>query len=165
MQHGVREIRVCGFVRESEPVGTPGEPNAQVRIASLGKQRFGERLGAMAVDTRIQRPVKEVLAGVRDELVDPNHWVSTLAPSRTVLDFWPGKATPVHLEALASAPPEAWEGSLGAARKVLRALIARRVTVGHFEELVVEGDAFAGEFEPVADMEWLDEEEVSDLGS
>lgn len=91
---------------------------------------------------------------VRDRVSDPVRWVSVLAPGRGVLELWPGRATPAHLEALASAPSDAWEGHLGAARRILRALIASGVTTGRFEEIVVEGDPFAGEFDPVSDEEW-----------
>jgi hypothetical protein len=94
---------------------------------------------------------------VRDEVIDPVRWVSVVAPARGVLELWPARATPAHLEALASAPPDAWKGHLGATRRILRALIASRVTTGRFEDLVVEGDPFAGEFQPVSALEWESE--------
>ena len=87
----------------------------------------------------------------RDELVDVNHWVRAYAPKVPVLEFWPQRATPAHLEALAAAPRASWRGALGAARKVLRLLLAHRITTGQFDDLVVEGDAFAGSFEMADD--------------
>lgn len=96
---------------------------------------------------------------VRDDVADANEWVRRLAPSRSVLDLWPGRATPVHLEQLSSAPASAWEGGLGAARRLLRLLIARRLSAGQFEEMVLEGGAFAAEFEVAEDVEWDDANE------
>jgi hypothetical protein len=56
-----------------------------------------------------------------------NYWLRTLAYSKAIMDFWPSKATPADLDALAAAPPEAWIGQLGQARRILRLLIANRV--------------------------------------
>ncbi|MBI4517572.1 MAG: HEAT repeat domain-containing protein [Deltaproteobacteria bacterium] len=77
---------------------------------------------------------------------DQNYWVNELT-SASALECWPGRATPADLEALESAPPEAWLGMLGAARKVLRALMGYRITTGSFEQMMVEADESAGEFE------------------
>jgi len=77
---------------------------------------------------------------------DQNHWVNELA-SASVLECWPGRATPADLEALEAAPAEAWVGMLGTGRKVLRALMGYRITTGSFEQMMVEADESAGEFE------------------
>jgi len=84
---------------------------------------------------------------LRDEVVDENLWVRESAPRVPVLEFWQLRGTPEHLEALAAAPPSAWAGSLGAARRVLQLVLAHRVTTGHFDAMVVEGEVFAGSFE------------------
>ena len=63
-----------------------------------------------------------------------NYWIRELADPRGVMDFWPLKATPADLDALAAAPPEAWIGPIGQARRILRLLIANRVGT----DLVVE---------------------------
>jgi HEAT repeat protein len=81
-----------------------------------------------------------------DTVQDANYWITELASSAGVLEFWPGKATPADLERLSEAPAEAWAGKLGAARKVLRTIMAHRITTGTFEPMVVEADEFAGEF-------------------
>jgi hypothetical protein len=83
---------------------------------------------------------------VKDIAEDPNYWVRELAGAAGVLEFWPGKATPKDLERLANAPPEAFAGKLGAARKVLRTVIGHRVTTGVFEEMVVEAGVDGAEF-------------------
>jgi hypothetical protein len=75
-----------------------------------------------------------------------NYWIEELAPAWSVLELWPGRATPADLEALSAAPTEAWTGKLGTARKVLRTIIAHRVTTGTFEELIVKVSEFSGEF-------------------
>jgi hypothetical protein len=82
----------------------------------------------------------------QDKVEDDNFWVRELAAAANVLDFWPGKATPNDLEALSSAPAEAWAGRLGAARKVLRTVMAHRIDSGVFEPVVVEAHEFAAEF-------------------
>lgn len=81
------------------------------------------------------------------EVADSNYWVRELSGSAGVLELWPVKATPVELEALASAPPEAWSGKLGAARRVLQLLIANRVSQGgtwteHTVDLVEDAGVF-----------------------
>ncbi len=87
----------------------------------------------------------------RDTVADANLWIKELATASGVLEFWPGKATPGDLDALSAAPAEAWAGRLGAARKVLRTIMAYRVTVPEeLVPLVVGPDEFApGEIEPV----------------
>lgn len=82
----------------------------------------------------------------QDTVQDANYWITELAGAAGVLEFWPGKATPDDLEQLAAAPAEAWTGRLGSARKVLRTIMAHRITTGTFESMVVEADEFAGEF-------------------
>jgi hypothetical protein len=82
----------------------------------------------------------------QDSIQDPNYWVTELASAKGILDFWPGKATPADLERLSAAPPEAWAGKLGSARKVLRTVMTHRITTGTFEPMVIEAGEFAGEF-------------------
>ena len=57
------------------------------------------------------------------------------------------------------APARTWEGPLGRARKILEALMAYRITAGSFEEMVVEVEAFDGEFERVAEVEWAENQD------
>ncbi|MBP7053732.1 MAG: hypothetical protein KBE65_22200 [Phycisphaerae bacterium] len=86
----------------------------------------------------------------RDLLTEPakdsNYWVNELAGAAGVLEFWPGKATPADLDRLKAAPPEAFVGKLGAARKVLRSIMGYRITTGVFEEMFVEAGATDAEF-------------------
>ena len=74
---------------------------------------------------------------------DPNHWVRELAGAAGVLNLWPMKATPADLEKLNDAPAEASVGKLGNVRRVLRLLVAYRMTAPVLEPVVVEvaGDA------------------------
>ena len=88
-----------------------------------------------------------------DTVQDPNYWITELASAAGVLEFWPGKATPADLERLSAAPAEAWTGKLGSARKVLRTIMAHRITTGTFEPMVVEADEFAGEFVEATEAE------------
>jgi hypothetical protein len=85
---------------------------------------------------------------VKDADADPNYWVRELTGAAGVLEFWPGKATPRDLEKLAQAPPEAFAGKLGAVRKVLRDVVAHRVTTGVFEPVIVEAGVDGAEFVP-----------------
>lgn len=82
-----------------------------------------------------------------DRPKDDNYWVQTLIDSSGVLEIWPSKATPLDLEEMQKLPREAFSGKLGAVRKVLRSLMAYRVTTGVFEEMIVEAGEFSGEFE------------------
>ncbi|MBI1748709.1 MAG: HEAT repeat domain-containing protein [Acidobacteria bacterium] len=83
----------------------------------------------------------------QDAVKDDNHWVRELVSATPVLEFWPVKATPADLEQLNAAPREAFAGKLGAARRVLRLLLAHRVTEGVLTEVEYEAGEFAGEFE------------------
>jgi len=85
-----------------------------------------------------------------DRAQDPNYWITELTSATGLLDFWPGKATPADLEALSSAPAEAWTGKLGAARKVLRTIMSHRITTGTFQPMIVE----AAEFVSASDVEF-----------
>lgn len=89
----------------------------------------------------------------RESVEDPNYWIKELASAWSVLELWPGRATPADLEALSAAPAEAWTGMLGTARKVLRTIIGHHVTTGTFEELIVEAGEFSGEFVDAGDAE------------
>jgi hypothetical protein len=90
----------------------------------------------------------------KDSVQDPNYWINELASAKGILDFWPGKATPADLERLSAAPPEAFTGKLGAARRVLRTVMAHRITTGTFEPMVIQAGEFAGEFVPATDVEF-----------
>ena len=87
----------------------------------------------------------------RDRVADAVHWVPRLAPELPILEFQPGNATPALLEAISAAVErdrDGPQGPLQVARKVLQTLMAHRITVGSFEEMVVDIEPFAGEFEP-----------------
>lgn len=112
-----------------------------------------DKLPLLDSEQRESRPVPgrkaECRSGVgltEDTVQDANYWITELASSVGVLESWPGKATPADLERLGAAPAEAWTGKLGAARRVLRTIMAHRITTGTFEPMVVEADEFAGEF-------------------
>ena len=95
---------------------------------------------------RLLGVLSDLTVSVPEEKVQ---WAAGVAPAYPILDVWPAKCSPAHLETLARAAPDVWEGGLGAARRVLEGLIAYRVTAGSFEELVVEPEDFAATFEPV----------------
>ncbi len=78
---------------------------------------------------------------------DDNYWVNQLANVSGVLDLWPVRATPDDLESLKQAPPEAWTGKLGAARRVLQTLLTYHITTGVFEVMALEAGEFTGVFE------------------
>ena len=81
----------------------------------------------------------------RDKTEDANYWINELVRSSGALEFWPVKATPADLEKLGAAPREAFLGKFGAVRRVLRLLLAQRVTaaeIGEVEEVIFD----AGEF-------------------
>lgn len=79
---------------------------------------------------------KDILA---DSAKDANYWVRELAGSAGVLEFWPATATPADLDRLNRAPPEAFAGQMGAVRKVLRGILAHRVTdIGGVEPVMIE---------------------------
>lgn len=82
----------------------------------------------------------------QDSLPDDNYWVRELVPATSVLDFWPVKATPADLEKINSAPQEAFTGTFGAVRRVLRLLLAHRETTPEITEVVLDAGEFAGEF-------------------
>jgi hypothetical protein len=83
----------------------------------------------------------------QDKIKDENHWVNELVGAVPVLEFWPVKATPGDLDALNAAPREAFVGKYGAVRRVLRVLLAHRVTTPEVSEVVFDAGEFAGEFE------------------
>ena len=87
------------------------------------------------------------------QIDDPNHWVKEFASAANVLATWPAAATPPDLDAMNAWAPEMLTGALGAVRKTLRALVGSRMTVGEFDELVVELDEFAGTYEMADDVE------------
>ncbi len=74
---------------------------------------------------------------LKDKVEDDNCWVKELCKAAGVLEFWPAKATPNDLESLNAAPAEAFAGRLGAARKVLRTILAYRTTAPAPPEPVV----------------------------
>jgi hypothetical protein len=82
----------------------------------------------------------------QDQVQDNNYWVNELVRSVAVLDFWPVKAAPSDLDKLNAAPREAFTGKYGAVRRVLRLLLAHRVTTPEMTEVVYDAGEFAGEF-------------------
>lgn len=92
---------------------------------------------------------------------DTNQWARELSGAATVTETWPGKATPTDLEALSAVPGEAWIGRLGATRRILRAILAYRITTGEFESMVVEADELTGEFVPATDVEFATDDDNS----
>lgn len=76
---------------------------------------------------------------------DANYWINALDSATRVLDFWPGKATPEELQDFLNAPPEAWMGKLGAARRVLRTIVEYRQRASAFVPMVIEVDEYAGD--------------------
>ena len=130
-------------------------PEAVPIAAALATKAAPGRDAARAVQSSVHWPVR--LAGYvtglcqidlgQDAVRDDNYWVTELVRNSTVLELWPVKATPADLDALAAAPREAFLGKLGAVRRVLRLLLAYRVTTPEMEEVVYEAGQFAGEFE------------------
>jgi hypothetical protein len=97
---------------------SPGSPAAEaVRTSPHWLVRLAGQATGLTMDL------------VKDNVEDSNYWVKELSAATGVLGFWPGKATPADLEALSAAPAEAWIGRLGAARRVLRTIVAYRTTV------------------------------------
>ncbi|MBI1792224.1 MAG: hypothetical protein HYR60_32270, partial [Acidobacteria bacterium] len=78
---------------------------------------------------------------------DTVYWVRELAGIGPVLDLWPVKATPSDLKRLDAAPREAFAGKPGEMRRVLRLLIAHRMTLVDVEEVVIAAGADATEVE------------------
>ncbi|MBM4089556.1 MAG: HEAT repeat domain-containing protein [Planctomycetes bacterium] len=82
---------------------------------------------------------------IDDSVRDPNYWVTELASAASVLDFWPGKDTPADLaasDALASAPPEAFTGGLGAARCILNTILQHQNIAIQVGDIVVRPDEY-----------------------
>ena len=86
---------------------------------------------------------------IRDPVQDDNYWVNELVRSTALLDFWPVKATPSDLAKLNAAPCEAFTGKHGAIRRVLRLLLAHRVTTPEMTECVFDAGEFSAEFTEV----------------
>ena len=85
-----------------------------------------------------------------DGVDDRVQWVPRVAPEFPILEFQPGDATPALLEELsASVENDSSKTGLSVARKVLQSVLAHRITVASFEEMIVEIEPFAGEFEEV----------------
>ena len=83
----------------------------------------------------------------RDGHDDPNYWVRRLAPPAPLVEFWPAKGSPAHLESLSSTPEAVRRGPFRVVRRVLELLLAYRITTGEFEPLAVEPDVLTGTFE------------------
>ena len=79
----------------------------------------------------------------QDTVQDSNYWITELAGAAGVLDFWPGKATPADFDKLAAIPPEGWAGRAGAARKVLRTVLAHRNVSIFVEDFTVRPDEYS----------------------
>jgi hypothetical protein len=125
-------------------------------VAGLARQGAADATVAEAVRTSPHWLVR--LAGyatgicripdvTQESVSDANYWVEALAGFSPLLEFWPGRATPTDLDALQSAPREAFAGRFGAVRCVLQGIVAYRTTTGEFEEIEIEAGEFAGEFE------------------
>jgi hypothetical protein len=133
-------VAIVAALAARKPLGSVAEqavresPHWLVRLA-------GREAGLIAPDL------------TRNTVQDFNYWITKLASSADLLNLWPEKATPADLEALSAAPPEAWTGRLGAARKVLRTIMSHRITTGTFQSMVVEAAEFAGEFVHETDVE------------
>ena len=84
----------------------------------------------------------------QDSIEDSNYWVAQLGAAHGLLDFWPGRSTRADIDTLNAAPPEAWLGKPGAARKVLRRILDQRHKGGTFTQVVIEVDERAGTFRP-----------------
>jgi len=142
-----------------------GEAELVTRLASATPPEGVKIVGALAAKIKPGSPASQAversghwlvrLAGhatglcsdlTRDAVTDDNYWVKELVHSIAVLDFWPVKATPADLEKLNAAPREAFLGEYGAVRRVLRVLLAYRVTTPEMTELVFDAGEFAGEF-------------------
>jgi HEAT repeat protein len=137
-----------------ERLGSATPPEGVKIVAALAGKTTAGSAAAQAVENSSHWLVR--LAGyavglcgkdlTRDEVKDSNYWVNELVRSVAVLDFWPVKATPPDLEKLNAAPREAFIGKYGAVRRVLRLLMAHRVTAPVMTEVVFEAGEFAGEF-------------------
>lgn len=68
--------------------------------------------------------------------VEENFWLRELVRSAAALDFWPEHATPADLDRLNHMPREAFIGKMGAVRRVLRLLLAQRITAAEVEPFV-----------------------------
>jgi hypothetical protein len=82
----------------------------------------------------------------QDGIKDDNYWVGELVRSVAVLDFWPVKAAPTDLDRLNAVPREAFTGKYGSVRRVLRLLLAHRVTTPEMTECVFDAGEFSAEF-------------------
>ena len=133
---------------------TPPE-GVKIAAALAGKTAPGSA-AARAVETSLHWLVR--LAGhavglcgagsdlASDKVKDDNYWVTELVRSVGVLDFWPVKAAPADLDRLNAAPREAFTGKYGAVRRVLRVLLAYRVTTPEMTECVYDAGEFSAEF-------------------
>jgi hypothetical protein len=146
-----------GRLSEAELVGRLAQatpPDGVKIVAALATKTTAGSQAARAVQTSEHWLVR--LAGyatglcqvdlTKDDVVDDNLWVRDLVKSIAVLDFWPVKATPADLDRLSAAPREAFTGKYGAVRRVLRVLLAYRVTTPEMTECVFDAGEFAGEF-------------------
>jgi hypothetical protein len=82
---------------------------------------------------------------IHDGVQDPNYWIADLASAAGVLDFWPGRDTRADVEAsksLSGAPPEAWTGRLGAARRILNTILQHQNIAIQVADIVVTPDEY-----------------------
>lgn len=142
------EVELLERLREAAP------PEGVKIVAALAAKGAPGSQAARAVQNSAHWLVR--LAGyatglcwdlAQDEVKDGNCWVNTLVGAAPVLELWPVKATSGDLDALNSAPREAFTGKYGAVRRVLQVLLAHRVTTPEMSEVVFEAGEFAGEFE------------------
>ncbi len=134
-------------LKEADP------PEGAGIVAALAKKGTTEEIAA-TVQSSPHWLVR--LAGHRTGMVghpageaqqDRVFWVRELAEIGNVLEFRPDRATPADVERLATAPPKAFTGKLGAVRRVLRLLVNRQVEVGVHEPMVIEADETAAMME------------------
>jgi hypothetical protein len=116
----------------------PGSPAARAVETSLHwlVRLAGHAVGLCGADSDL----------ASDKVKDDNYWVTELVRSVGVLDFWPVKAAPADLDRLNAAPREAFTGKYGVVRRVLRVLLAYRVTTPEMTECVYDAGEFSAEF-------------------
>ena len=144
------EVELVQRLKDATP------PEGVKIVAALAGKTAPGSAAARAVETSLHWLVR--LAGhavglcgagsdlATDKVKDDNYWVGELVRSVGVLDFWPVKAAPTDLDRLNAAPREAFTGRYGVVRRVLRVLLAYRVTTPEMTECVYDAGEFSAEF-------------------
>ena len=137
-----------------ERLATAPPPEAVALVGALVEKGGSER-AARAVQSSPHWLVR--LAGYatglcripldQDAVEDDNYWVRELVRPTAVLELWPEKATPEDLQTLNAAPREAFTGKLGSARRLLRLILAWRLTTPEIEPVSYEAGEFAVQLE------------------